>query len=362
MTTYVMGEVPFENVYLHGLIRDKDGEKMSKSKPETAIDPLDAGVKYGFDAVRLSLLIGNSAGNDIRLYDEKIEGFRNFVNKLWNISRFILLDTETVDLKIKIKPQTLADQWILSRFNNVKKEVTRYLDEYNFSQAGEILKEFTWNEFADWYLEIAKVEKGKNDILIHILVDLLKLWHPFVPFVTEAIWSNLGFDKELMISDWPSFDKKQINAKAEQEFEKTRDLITKIRNLRSSNKIEPAKKVNLAFIAKDKKSIEKQEQVIKYLSRVENFEFVDKKPEQSVGAVFEDLEVYLLLAGLVDLGKEKERLQKEAGNLENYINGLTKKLANEEFVKNAPKTVVASEQKKLEEAQEKLDKIKEQLN
>jgi len=361
MTTYVIGEIPFENVYLHGLVRDKDGEKMSKSKPETAIDPLVAGQKYGFDAVRLSLLIGNTAGNDIRLYDEKIEGYRNFVNKLWNISRYILMSAEgKVELVEKVNATTLADKWILSKFNQLVVDVTKLMDEYNFSQAGEMLREFTWNEFADWYLEISKVEKNKEDILLYILQNLLKIWHPFVPFVTEAIWSNFS-NKEIMISDWPKAQKKLIKPEAEKDFEQIRELVTRVRNLRSEYKIDPVKKVNVAFLSSAEKKIKPSLDVIKFLARIEMVQFVDAKPEKSVAIVVGDREMYVLLADILDFEKEKERLSKEKENLENYIVQVEKKLSNQEFVAHAPKQIVESEQTKMAEAKLKLSKTEEQL-
>jgi len=364
MTTYAMGEVPFEKVYLHGLVRTKSGEKMSKSKPETVIDPVLTGEKYGFDAVRLSLLIGNTAGNDVRLYDEKIEGFRNFVNKLWNISRYILGNESSSVVgvqNLESAPSTLADRWILHEFNNTIKNVTTALDEYNFSSAGEMLKEFTWNQFADWYLEISKVEKNKDEILHFILKNLLKLWHPFVPFVTEAIWKEMNPGAEsIMVSDWPVFDKKAIDEDAEKEIETLKEIIVKIRNLRSEYKIEPAKRINIIVVGNPFDA--QSEAIIKALARVEKIEAAAAKPENSAGFVSGKTEIYLALADLVDADKEKERLAKEKANLENYISGLEKKLGNAEFVNNAPKPVVEGEQKKLAEAKEKLAKIAEQQN
>jgi len=360
MTTYVMGEIPFENVYLHGLVRDKDGEKMSKSKPETAIDPLDAGKKYGFDAVRLSVLIGNTAGNDVRLYDEKIEGYRNFVNKLWNISRYILMSVEKVEIIEKVTPRTSADHWILSKFNRLISDVTKLLDEYNFSQAGEMLREFTWNEFADWYLEIAKVEKRKDEILLYILNNLLRLWHPFVPFVTEVIWENFS-DKEIMISDWPKVQKKLIKVEAEEDFETVREIISRVRNFRAEYKIDPVKKVNVAILAGTEEKIKEDLDIIKFLGRIEDVSFTSNKPEKSAVIVAGGVEIYLLLADLLDFEKEKERLNKEKESLNTYIAQLDKKLSNKEFVQNAPKQIVDSEQTKLAEAKLKLEKIEEQL-
>jgi valyl-tRNA synthetase len=360
MTTYVMGEVPFEKVYLHGLIRDKDGDKMSKSKPETAIDPVEAGAKYGFDAVRLSVLIGNTAGNDVRLYDEKIEGYRNFVNKLWNISRYILMSVKSVDIPDEVKPKTLSDKWILSRFNTLKKEVTENLESYNLSVAGDKLKDFTWNELADWYLEIAKAEGDKNELLLFILKDLLKMWHPFVPFVTEAIWGNLNQEKELIISDWPEVDKKLFDAKAEKQFGLIKGVIGKIRNLRAEYKVEPAKLIKAQFVKKDK-LIEQEQEVIKSMARLSDIEFEVEKSEKSAVGVVEGVELCLPLSDLVDLSKEKDRLFKEKENLEKYITGVDKKLSNKGFVDNAPEEVIKIEQGKLAEAKDKLEKINSNL-
>jgi len=373
MTTYVLGEVPFENVYLHGLIRDKDGEKMSKSKPETAIDPVEAGEKYGFDAVRLSLLIGNTAGNDIRLYDEKIEGYRNFVNKLWNVSRFIL--TSVADISVdtkKIKGDTLADKWILSRFNTLKREVTKLLDEYNFSQAGEILRDFTWYELADWYLEIAKVEKNKDAILMHLLKEVLAMWHPFVPFVTEEIWSTLKQEKSLIISSWPEVDKKYIDSEAERQFEAIKQIIVGIRNVRAQFNI-PYTKQFAAFVVVDKKDNQKildlNKEVILKSVKLDSLatELVKNiadfsKPDGYTSAGVVDLGgIYVDLSGVVDTNKEKERLQKELEGAEKYFTGLERKLSNSEYVKNAPANIVEADRVRLQETQEKIAKLKAQI-
>lgn len=360
MTNYVMKEVPFEKVYLHGIIRDKEGEKMSKSKPETAIDPIEVGDKYGYDAVRLSMLIGSTPGNDFRLYDEKIAGFRNFVNKLWNISRFILqtVEDKQIDTK-KVKPKTLVDKWILSKLNKAINEVTMDLDNYRFSAAGEKLRDFTWNEFADWYLEIAKIEKNKDQILMYILKNLLRMWHPYVPFVTEAIWGNLNPKHELMISHWPEANKKLIDEKVEKEFEKIKEIITAIRNLRAENNIEPGKKIKAQFISK--KKFRENEEIIKALARLESIEYVDSADKPAASSVVEDVEIYLPLVGLIDIDKEKARLQKEIGNVQKYIKTQEKKLENKEFTENAPKEVVEAEEKKLEEAEEKLIKLESQF-
>ncbi len=378
MTNYVMGEVPFEKVYLHGLIRDKDGDKMSKSKPETAIDPVEAGTKYGFDAVRLSLLIGNTAGNDAKLYDEKIESYRNFVNKLWNIARFVTVkeggegffDVTQDDITTQ-GDITLADRWILSRFNRLKDEVKQSMDEYNFSGAGELLRAFTWNELADWYLEIAKVEENKDEILISIMRDLLKLWHPFVPFVTETIWREMGEQESIMVSSWPTADKKLINKKAETEFEIVQQIIILIRNARAQHNI-PYSKELAVVVALDKKTelVANNAAIIEQIIKLNKLEVneVGKAgsfacPAGYVSAgVFALGSIFVDVAGAIDVEKENARLKKEQDNLNNFIVQLKKKLGNEQFVKNAPDNIVRLEKDKLMEAQEKLRKINEQLN
>ncbi|MFH0814759.1 MAG: class I tRNA ligase family protein [Candidatus Falkowbacteria bacterium] len=368
MSFFALGEIPFEKVYLHGMVLDKNGKKMSKSRGN-GIDPLDMIEKYGADASRLALLIGTTPGNDIRFFEEKVEGCRNLVNKLWNISRFVLTTTRDFSPAVggfEMTGATLADRWILSRLNCLKRDVTKFLDEYNFSAAGELLREFTWNDFADWYLEISKVEKNKDAILLSILKDLLKLWHPFAPFVTEAIWSSFeslrmtsgGIRENLIVAEWPKVDKKLINEKVDKEFSAIVEVVTKIRNLRAEHKVDLAKKIDIEIIGG--KALADAANIIKALAKVENLNFVSRKPEQAACAIIGKIEIYMPLAGLIDSGKEKQRLEKEKDNLENYIGGLERKLSNVEFIKNAPEKVVAAEKTRLAEAKEKLKKILEQ--
>jgi valyl-tRNA synthetase len=257
MSTYTIDQIPFKDVYIHGILRDKDGRKFSKSLGN-GIDPLELIKKYGTDALRLSLIIGNTPGNDARFYEEKVEGYRNFVNKLWNISRYILMSVEKIPHQASPKrggipvAKTLADKWILGELNNLIKEVTNDLENYNFSAAGEKLREFTWNDFADWYLEISKVEKNKDELLIYILKDLLKLWHPFIPFVTEEIWKKFN-NTNLIIENYP--DSKKYNNKwvkfseegVAEKFKTIQNIIIAIRNARAKYKIEPVKKIDASI-------------------------------------------------------------------------------------------------------------------
>jgi valyl-tRNA synthetase len=362
MTTYVLGEVPFENVYLHGLVRDESGRKMSKSLGNV-IDPLVVGEKYGMDAVRLSLIMGASPGNDAKLSEEKIAGFRNFSNKLWNISRYIMTKKQESDKAIK---QTLADKWIAARFNQVVGEVTRHLEKYEFSAAGEKLRDFTWEDFADWYLEIAKIEGNKGKILQDILEKMLVLWHPFIPFVTEAIWNEMLEKKDLIVASWPKVNKttKQESKKTAGDFEKIKSIITAIRNLRSEYKVEPGKKVRVILVSKtDAKLLEAQRDILKGLGRVESLEIkiIGKKPNGFSGAVAQGIGIYLDLAGAVDMEKEKARLGAELANKEKYLAGLSAKLKNKYFVARAPKAVIAVEQEKMTKAAEEVKNLKEQL-
>jgi valyl-tRNA synthetase len=361
MTTYVLGDIPFHNVYLHGLVRDEKGRKMSKSLGNI-IDPLDMIEKYGTDAVRLSLVLGTSPGNDFRLYDEKIAGFRNFTNKLWNIGRYVIEKTKGESKNKKVEAKTLAEKWILSRLESVIGEVTKHLEEFEFSQAGEKLRAFTWDEFADWYIEINKIQPNPS-LLITLYSLLLKLWHPFMPYVTEVLGPNFGEDL-LMIADWPKAEKKQNDKKAEKDFGILKNVITAIRGMRADYKIEPAKKVLAVIYGGAKtKLLEEQAEIIKILARAEKLEIKKSgaKPAQSAGIVVEGVEIYLPLAGLVDLGKEKERLNKELSEAEKYLSVLENKLANKSFVTNAPKELVAAEKEKLKSQKEKVQKIKEQL-
>jgi valyl-tRNA synthetase len=232
---YLTGEIPFKTVYLHGLVLDATGKKMSKSKG-TGLDPLPLGQKYGTDAVRLALTLGTTPGQDAKLTEQKIAGYRNFVNKLWNVARFI--EGSGIKPRKTLVAKTLADQWILSRLSKTIAEVTEHLEQFRFSAAGERLYEFTWHELADWYLEIAKIEKPH--ILPLLLQKVLKLWHPFAPYVTEALWQHC-FPQQglLMVSDWPKLGKRLANEDAERLFGQIQQATLGFRRERTEKKISP---------------------------------------------------------------------------------------------------------------------------
>ncbi|HMB65998.1 MAG TPA: class I tRNA ligase family protein, partial [Patescibacteria group bacterium] len=260
MTTYAVEDIPFQDVYLHGLVLDGKGKKMSKSKGNS-IDPLDMVDKYGTDSTRLSLVIGSSPGHDIKLSEEKVAGFRNFVNKLWNVGRFIL----TTYQEKQLSPEELqeqatdADIWIWERMRELIKEVTYGLQRYNFSYVGERLRDFTHHELADWYLEVSKFEDNKevkSHILYTILRDLLKLWHPYTPYVTEVMWSHFN-DSDLIVAEWPNASEYQLNwpRRGGENFDLIKDIIASIRNARAENQVEPGKKIKARIRAGEKKEI-----------------------------------------------------------------------------------------------------------
>ncbi|HRH23587.1 MAG TPA: class I tRNA ligase family protein, partial [Candidatus Magasanikbacteria bacterium] len=361
MSTYALGEVPFKTVYLHGLVRDEEGRKMSKSLGNI-IDPLDMIKKYGTDATRLSLLIGGTPGNDMRLSEEKIAGFRNFTNKLWNISRFMLLNIqEPVKNITKPKAKTAADEWILWKLESVISQSNKSLNAYQFSLAGEILRDFTWGELADWYLEIAKVEGGKNEILNYILNTILKLWHPFMPFVTEQIWQEIYNGATLMTEEYPVVEKGKKETDNIVFIDTTlRNIITKIRSIRTEYKIEPAKKIVVSM--RTKVATKMLAEYIPVLIRLAGIETIsNEKIEKAVSFSESGVDVQIDLSSAIDTAKEKTRIEKEIASVEPYVLQMEKKLSNKEFVKNAPKVVVEKEQQKLEESKQKLQALQNQL-
>jgi len=368
MTTYMTGQIPFEKVYLHGLIRTREGKKMSKSDPSTTIDPLDIIPDYGADALRLSLFVGSTPGNDTRLYKEKIAGYRNFVNKLWNVARYILMSVEDTDQSGVPEPKTLADKWILSRLQSVIESTTSHIQESRFSQAAEDLYAFTWNELADWYVEISKIQDDSDEILIYLLKTLLKLWHPFTPFVTEELWKHVRREDEqemLMTEAWPEVQEAFKDENAEKAFELIRESISTVRNLRAEYQVEPAKKISAELVSEQFATIlDENEAVIKHLARLESLTVSNagEAPENSVSKFLDGMAIHVPLSGMVDPEKEKARLEKEVKKLEGYIKGLEGKLGNKQFVDNAPSDIVEAEKEKLESSKQSLEQFQQQLD
>ncbi|MCH8049771.1 class I tRNA ligase family protein, partial [Patescibacteria group bacterium] len=366
MTTYALGEIPFEHVYLHGLIRDEKGRKMSKSLGNV-IDPLDMIKKYGADATRLSLVIGSTPGNDMKFSKEKVAGFKNFTNKLWNIARFVFVSVGNVESVGNVKGETLADRWVLGRFSEVVEKVTRHLEKFEYSLAGEALRDFTWGEFADWYIEIAKVKSQKSKvatdkILLYILERLLILWHPFMPFVSEEIYKR--FDRGMLIvAPWPDVGTAFMPSDEDKRtFEDLRGVIISIRNIRARYKIDPKKKLDATIVSGG--YLEDQSEIIQALAKVENLTFDDKakKPEGSASAVVGQIQIYVPLVGIVDLEQEKAKLEKELASTEQYAASLEKKLADKAFLKKAPKEVVRQEKEKLQNAKVHITLLETEIN
>ena len=364
MSLFALNEIPFEKVYLHGTVLDKNGKKMSKSKGN-GIDPLDVIKEFGTDALRLSLLIGNTPGNDMRYSEEKVASNRNFINKLWNISRFIITNTDDLSDNYDKSNLNLSDKWILNRLNNLIIESRKNLQEYQFTLVGDKLKDFTWNDLADWYIEAKKFEKNDNNkILIFILKNILKLWHPFIPFITEVIWQELGEKETIMIASWPQDMNISFNSE-EQDFELIKEIITGIRNARFINKVEPGKKIKAVIIAGDKELlIKEQKHLIQNLKTgISEIEFISANTEPDKNNIIlinvGSIEIHLL--GAMDEEKEKMRRNKEIENLNKMIGTIKNKLANNDFITRAPAELIQKEQERLKNYQIELEKIKNNI-
>lgn len=358
MSTYALGEAPFKDVYLHGLVRDEQGHKMSKSLGNS-LDPLDLIPKYGTDAVRLSLLIGTAPGQDVKLAEAKIEGLRNFTNKLWNISRYILSSTEESAEEQAPIARTLADRWLLARFASVVTGVEKMMGGYQLSLAAELLREFTWNDLADWYLEIAKVEKeGKSAILRYVLKRLLIALHPFMPFVTEAIWEHSGWEGKVIHASWPVVA--GASTEALMAFDVLRALVTDARRLRADSKIEPAKNLAFSLVCDDTlwSLIEENRAWLERLLRAEGIERVAQlDPKASSTASGSALIGFVLETGTED----RTRLEEELAEAKRYLEDVKRRLANADFVARAPERVVNDLRSKQEETETKIVNLTKQL-
>ncbi len=371
-----MDEAPFQEVFIHGLVLDAQGRKMSKSLGN-GIDPIEVIDKYGADTLRFMLITGNTPGNDLRFQMERLEGTRNFANKIWNASRFALMNLADYD-EDKVNTEeleyTLADRWIRSRFNRAAQEVTRNMERYDLGEAGRVLYEFIWDEFCDWYIELIKprlygkeTEKSKitaQYVLAKTLRQTMELLHPFMPFITEEIWQLLPHQGEtIMLSQWPQGKEEELSEKIEQQMSTIMEVIKAVRNLRSEMNVAPGKKAELILMAQVpeiKAVLEAGEQYINNLGNVSQLtirESSTEKPEQAVTAIVSGVEVYLPLRDLIDITKELERLEKENTNLDKEIFRLEKKLSNQGFISKAPQEVVEKEKLKLQDYQAKKEAV-----
>ncbi|OGL61694.1 valine--tRNA ligase [Candidatus Uhrbacteria bacterium RIFCSPHIGHO2_02_FULL_47_44] len=367
MSTYALGEIPFKDAYIHGMLRNESGKKFSKSDAN-GIDPLDIIEKYGCDALRLCVLSGNTPGNDSRFSVEKIESSRNFVNKMWNISRFILMSVGDTTSSNSVAPTTVADHWILGRLETVTNQTGKLIEQFDFSLAIETLREFIWNDFADWYLEIAKIQQkdealktSTNEILLYVLKQSLILCHPFMPFVSEAIWKEFGTGSFVMVEKWPKVNG-FFDEASEKQLVALQELIIAIRNVRSQYKIEPKKLMDVVFVVNEasREFIELNREVIAALARVNaDFVLVEKyeAAASDMSVVLKDVTVFVKMETVVDAEKEKVRVEKEIAELTSYLESVAQKLSNEEFRSKAPEKIIAQMEEKQREAQEKLKKL-----
>ncbi|MBO7289389.1 MAG: valine--tRNA ligase [Clostridia bacterium] len=369
------GEVPFKHVFIHGLVRDSQGRKMSKSLGN-GIDPLEIISTYGADALRFTLATGNSPGNDMRFYTERVEASRNFANKIWNASRFLLmnLDIDNIELP-KQEDLKLEDKWILSKFNSLTKEVTDNLDKFELGVAVSKLYDFIWDNYCDWYIELVKprlYEKEGSDketaqkVLSFVLVGSLKLLHPFMPFITEEIFSKLPTgEKSIMISAWPKYNEALNFADSEKQMQIIMDAIRSVRNIRSQMNVVPSKKAKLIIVAEDTSVFENSSSYFEKLASASETVITSVKDgidDNAVNVVVEGATIYIPLDDLVDREKEIERLEKELKTLEAEIKRVEGKLSNEGFVKKAPAKVIEEEKKKGEKYAKMLAEVKESLS
>ncbi len=349
--------IPFKDVYIHGTVRDIEGKKMSKSLGNV-IDPLEIINEYGTDALRFSLISITAQGQDVFLSKERFEQGRNFANKIWNASRFILMNLDPVytekDLCVNFKNGNfnLVNRWILSRFYSTLKEVNNYLDNFKFNEAANTLYAFFWHEFCDWYLELIKADIKNPDnqlVMYKVLEKSLRLMHPFMPFITEEIWAKVSPNAQsIMISPWPHVQEQIINKKLEKDAQGIFDIITNIRNLRLAMEIKPELRAKISIYAHAKLKlalIKENLGLIINLARLESLDILstNKKPTATMSAVVDDVDVYLHFSGLFDLQKEQEKIKDKITIIEKSIKSKETMLSNKDFLKRAPQEIVEKE-------------------
>ena len=365
------GKAPFNTVLIHGLVRDEQGRKMSKSLGN-GVDPLEVIAKYGADALRFTLVTGNSPGNDMRYSDKKVEASGNFANKIWNASRFMLMNLDDDTKPVIPEKLGLEDKWILSKFNTTVAEVTANLDKFELGVASAKLYEFVWDVLCDWYIELVKprlfekdTESCKNaqSVLLYVLSGTLKLLHPFMPFITECIWSHLGFDTPLIVAEWPTYDER-FDFRAEcGAMERVIAAIRALRNVRAQMNVPPSKKAKLYVVSEYADSFNADTAVFfTKLASASEVVLVDAyDADGSVSVVSEGAKLYIPMAEIVDLEKERARLEKEKENAEKEIARVNGKLSNASFTDKAPAAVVEAERAKLAKYTEMLANVKDML-
>ncbi len=371
-----MKDIPFDKVFIHGLVRDSQGRKMSKSLGN-GIDPLEVIDQYGADTLRFMLITGNTPGNDMRFYWERVEATRNFANKIWNASRFALMNMEGYDPQAKLAPYTLADKWILSRLQHTEKEVTDLLGRFELGEAGRLIYDFIWSEFCDWYIELAKPRLYNKEnaeerataqhVICEVLSSAMKLLHPYMPFITEEIWQCLPHEGDsIMVASWPQCDEGLFDDEAEAGMVAIMETIKAIRNMRAEVNVAPGKKVPAILLVADEFGpvVAANKSYINLMAGVDELSILGAdgaKPENAMAAVTKGIEVYLPLKGLIDIEKETQRLNKELDSLTKEISRIEGKLNNAGFLAKAPAEVVEKEKAKSQEIIGKMQAIQERL-
>ena len=367
-----MKEEPFHTVFIHGLVRDSQGRKMSKSLGN-GIDPLEMAEKYGADALRFNLITGNSPGNDMRFYVEKCEAMRNFCNKIWNASRFVMMNLTVGDCRLPEKLET-EDKWILSKLNQVIKEVCDNMDSFELGIAAGKIYDFIWDSYCDWYIELTKPRLNGEDaaakesaqrVLLYVLTEILKLLHPFMPFITEEIWQALPHEGEaLMIAEYPRFRQELCFPEDEVNFEMVMEAIKAVRARRAEMNVPPSRKSHLIIVTGKAKAFAEGEKFICKLAYASGIHVTDKLPESTdgmVSVITDNARMFMPMAELVDLEKERARMEKELANAKKQLDGQNAKLANENFVSRAPEHVVNLEREKKAKLEALIENLEDSL-
>jgi len=371
------GEIPFRHVLIHGIVRDEQGRKMSKSLGN-GVDPLEVIERYGADALRFTLSTGNAPGNDMRFYWERVEGSRNFANKIWNAARFVLMNLEGFTPSAPAGEVALEDRWILSRFNETVRAVTRFMEIYELGEAARVIYDFLWSEYCDWYIELVKPRLNRDDnpgdrqaarhTLWYVLERTLRLLHPFMPFITEEIWQSLPHEgTSIMVAPWPKFDPEKVDREAEKRMETVMGVVRSIRNIRAEMNVAPHRRVPVTLHPSSDEAAATVDQaagLIENLGRVSHLRIERDgavKPEQAMTAVVPGVEVFMPLKGMVDIDRELERIREEMTKVLEELKQSEQKLKNENFVTKAPAEVVEKERVRKKECEEKLSALKERL-
>ncbi|WP_418790757.1 valine--tRNA ligase [Phosphitispora sp. TUW77] len=377
MALEFMDEVPFTEVFIHGLILDSQGRKMSKSL-NNGVDPIEVIDKFGADTLRFMLITGNTPGNDLRFHFERLENTRNFANKIWNASRFVMMNLEGFSPEEAGQEYSVADKWILSRYNQTAGEVARNMERYDLGEAARVLYEFIWNEFCDWYIELVKPALyGKKDeaskktaqyVLWHVLSNTLKLLHPMMPFITEEIWQHLPHEGEtIMTQQWPDYCDSLNDTEAEEKMTVIMETIKAVRNLRAEMNVPPSRKAEIIIAANSDinfAALNDGREYVQQLGAASEIAVtisLETKPEQAVTAMTRGLEIFIPLRDLIDIDKEIARLQKELDVLEKELLRVNGKLSNKGFLDKAPDDVVEKEKVKLAGFMEKKNTLEERL-